>query len=314
MTVTNRGPGPARSVLLSDPLPAGASLLSAVPSVGACTVTGSPVALACALGTFAPAASATVVITARVAADRTGVLTNVAGAVSPDESNPEDNTAAVSLPVTAVATLTLAKKVVSGAALAGHRITWQLVATNTGPAVAPGVVLTDPLPTGLSSIEVSDGCALNGLVVTCRAGTLAVGDGFTATVSAVIAPAARGSLVNSATAGSQLPSATGRPARATVTTPIGIDSHLTLTKSADRAEVEVGAPVTYTIIVTQTGLSTSNPVTVLEHLPANGSVTAAAVSQGTFDTATSRWAVGAVDRAHPAILKLTLTFAGPGPR
>src|SRR5262249_57280117 len=59
ITVQNAGSGPAQGVKLTDPLPAGATLVSATPSQGACT--GSTT-VTCSLGSLAGGASATVTL------------------------------------------------------------------------------------------------------------------------------------------------------------------------------------------------------------------------------------------------------------
>ncbi len=88
LTVTNNGPNDAVSVLASDFLPAGVTLVSAVPSQGDCTGSG-PVD--CDLGALANGASATITIV--VTADIEGDLTNradVVGAmIDPDPANNE---------------------------------------------------------------------------------------------------------------------------------------------------------------------------------------------------------------------------------
>ncbi|MBA2614595.1 MAG: DUF11 domain-containing protein [Actinobacteria bacterium] len=73
LRITNQGAQDATGVTLSDPLPAGAELLGITPSQGSCQP-GPPIA--CALGTVANGASATVTIDVR--ATQEGALTNVA--------------------------------------------------------------------------------------------------------------------------------------------------------------------------------------------------------------------------------------------
>lgn len=109
LTVTNNGPNDAVSVLASDFLPAGVTLVSAVPSQGDCTGSG-PVD--CDLGALANGASATItiVVTADIEADLTN-RAEVSGAmVDPDPAN---NEAVAS--VTAVNPLPPAPNLISGA-------------------------------------------------------------------------------------------------------------------------------------------------------------------------------------------------------
>jgi uncharacterized repeat protein (TIGR01451 family) len=89
LTVTNNGPLPATAVTLSDPLPAGVTLVSAAASQGSCSGTA-PVT--CGLGALGSGASATV--TLAVNPTGPGQVSNTAGvtAAEPDP-NPANNSA-----------------------------------------------------------------------------------------------------------------------------------------------------------------------------------------------------------------------------
>jgi uncharacterized repeat protein (TIGR01451 family) len=95
LTVTNAGPSPATSVVVSDDLPTGLQLVSATPSQGSCTQTD-PVS--CTLGTLASGASATITIQALVTAT-SGSISNTA-TVSAAESDPNgSNNSATTSPL-----------------------------------------------------------------------------------------------------------------------------------------------------------------------------------------------------------------------
>lgn len=89
ITVTNRGPGPADSVTITDPLPGGVLLVSTNPP---CAQSGTT--LTCALGSLSAGAGATV--TVDVTAEQVAAITNTASVAAaqndPDTSN---NTASV---------------------------------------------------------------------------------------------------------------------------------------------------------------------------------------------------------------------------
>src|SRR5262249_40818578 len=72
ITARNTGPAAASGVTVTDPLPAGETLVSAVPSQGSC------VAVTCNLGSIAASGSATVTVTANVTATCGATLTNTA--------------------------------------------------------------------------------------------------------------------------------------------------------------------------------------------------------------------------------------------
>jgi uncharacterized repeat protein (TIGR01451 family) len=78
LVVTNHGPDPVSGATVSDPLPAGASLLSATPSVGTCSLAPD---LRCDLGALPSGQSATVKLV--VQADAAGPLTMTARVATP---------------------------------------------------------------------------------------------------------------------------------------------------------------------------------------------------------------------------------------
>lgn len=105
-TVTNHGSSPASGVSLSDPLPAGATLVSATPSKGTCSGTTT---VTCAIGGLAVGAAATVMLV--VTPTQEGTLSNTAsvGGAEPDP-NPANNSATATTtvnPATAPGTFAL---------------------------------------------------------------------------------------------------------------------------------------------------------------------------------------------------------------
>ncbi len=310
ITASNAGPGPARGVLVSDPLPAGITTTSITPSQGTCNSTGSPVVVSCPLGTVKAGAAATVQITGTVSDDQAGALVNTATVTSPDDTDPSNNTASSTTPVDAVADLALTKTVTTADVVAGGPIAWKLSVRNAGPADAPNVVLTDPIPGGVGGITVPTGCRLTGRTVTCALGTVAAGATAGVVISGTIDPAFRDRLSNTASVTSGLPDPHPGNNSAASNTTVGLDSRLSVTKVADASTIEPGQPVTYTIVVTQAGLSASDPGSVQENFPSNSTFVSATASQGTYDSATAFWSVGSVAPGTPAQLQVTLTFSG----
>jgi uncharacterized repeat protein (TIGR01451 family) len=84
----------------------------------------------------------------------------------------------------------------------GQTYTYQLVASNAGPATATGVTVSDTLPANVVFVSAtSPGCAQAFGVVTCSAGTLAAGASKTFDVT-VTALSAGSGIANTATVGS----------------------------------------------------------------------------------------------------------------
>jgi uncharacterized repeat protein (TIGR01451 family) len=101
VTVLNHGPSAALNVVVTDPLPAGATFLSAVPSSGSCD--GPPVGqtgtVTCRLGDIAAAQSRTTQIEVRLLQRRTTVDNTVTASTQTVEFDTSDNTATVSTQV-----------------------------------------------------------------------------------------------------------------------------------------------------------------------------------------------------------------------
>ncbi len=122
LRVSNAGPSAAQGVVVRDPLPAGATLVSASPSKGSCR--GSPVVM-CDLGDLGEGASATIVLVVGLQPGTAGkTLTNNAtvSATTPD-ANPGNNTGSTN---SAVAPKVAPETTVTGPSMvvAGQPITW----------------------------------------------------------------------------------------------------------------------------------------------------------------------------------------------
>jgi uncharacterized repeat protein (TIGR01451 family) len=106
LSATDNGPDPVPDVTVTDPLPAGAQLVSATPSAGTCASASGP--LSCDVGTLANGASATVTVVLRPT--QPGSVQNAAGIDSKwlhllpadagaGDPNPANNSASTTLTV-----------------------------------------------------------------------------------------------------------------------------------------------------------------------------------------------------------------------
>jgi len=102
MAVTNAGPGVANSVIVTDPLPAGTTFVSATPSQGSCSGTTT---VTCSLGVLGIGANATIALTVTPAT--TGPLRNTASvSIAPmTDPNPANNSATAQATVLAATTI-----------------------------------------------------------------------------------------------------------------------------------------------------------------------------------------------------------------
>ena len=142
--------------------------------------------ITCALGDLPSGATATIVITVRPTAP--GTLHNEATTTSgrPDPT-PDDNRAAVDTTVEVLTDLAITKTASSQTAIVGEHVIFTIVATNHGPSAATNVVVSDPLPAGLTFVSATTdhgSCAAAGSTVTCNLGNLPAGASATITIEA----------------------------------------------------------------------------------------------------------------------------------
>lgn len=172
LVVTNNGSSDAVAAQLFDPTPAGLSVVS----VDAPCAAGFP----CALGTLAPGDIIPINVTLQVNNPYGGsgsVFNEVSvNSITPD-AVPDNNSDDVTTPVgiAAGADVSLIKSGPPSAAV-GSTVTFLLSATNNGPYDAQNVVITDPIPAGLSFNGGTPACVQVGSSVECSLGTLGVGE------------------------------------------------------------------------------------------------------------------------------------------
>lgn len=145
ITATNHGPGTADSVLITDTLDAGTTLVSAVPSQGTCSASA-PVS--CDVGSLAPGASATVDVTVRV--DAAGPLRNAVTAVTPTPVPTPGQIAVEASRASSAPIVTLRKRASPNVVRGGESVTFTLTATAHGRGTARNITVCDRLPTGFA--------------------------------------------------------------------------------------------------------------------------------------------------------------------
>lgn len=273
--VTNNGPNLATSVSLRDFInTATTQFVSASATQGTC---GSYIN--CSLGNLASGASVTVtiVVTPMVG----GTLTNTASVYSINiDPNSSNNTASVSVTVLNTSDLALTMTATPNPTPVGGTLTYQITATNNGPATASNVSVDDILPAGITvvSISSSQGSCSGTSTITCVLGTLASGNA--ATVAIVASPNVAGSIINSANisaANSDLNLA-NNTATAEITVVNTADLSVTLTDTPD--PVKKGTKLTYTLTITNNGPLTATGIRVTDILPPNIEFEWASTSQG----------------------------------
>jgi uncharacterized repeat protein (TIGR01451 family) len=214
ITITNNGPNAAQGVVLTDSLPAGSTFVSITQTSGTDSFSfaqsgGSVTETATASIASGNSDAFSVIVFAPTSLNNGAVFNDAAsvGASSPDP-NAANNSATVTGSIVNTNTNADLAVAVSGPASAseGNTVTYNITVTNSGPSSAPGVTLTDALPSNLTytSATASQGTfRVSGGVVTFSAATMAFGGTFTASVTALVAE--DGSTSDTATVSSSNP-------------------------------------------------------------------------------------------------------------
>ena len=281
-TVTVRNAGPSTSVggTVTDIVPAiltGVSWTCAASAGSTCTTSGTGNITDTV--TVAPGGTLTYIARGNIPATATGTLSNTARATVPTgttDVTPADNDDTDSDPLVPTADIALTKSAPSGPALAGLSLTYTITASNNGPSVAAGITVADAPPATLlnptwtCAASAGSTCPnASGTGAFSEVVTLAVGGSVTYLLSATVDPLASGTITNTATVTypPTLTDPTPGPTTAVDTRPLARSADLTITKTDGSGEAIPGAPITYTINVSNNGPSAVVGATVTDSLP-----------------------------------------------
>lgn len=198
ISVINFGPSTATNVVVSANLPATANFVSATPgyTLGTNSITFAN------LGNLAKGGSITLSVVVQPLL--VGSITNVVTASSlASDPNPADNTAISATAVVApAADLMLTVVDDPDPVVIGSTLTYTLTVSNSGPATASGVRLTNTLPAAVSFVSASPGgyTVIGSLVVFTNLGNL--GSGAQTGASITVHPTAAGEITDTATVSS----------------------------------------------------------------------------------------------------------------
>jgi uncharacterized repeat protein (TIGR01451 family) len=289
VTVSNSGAagtGTARSVTLTDDLPAGSgvnwSISPAYTGPGTCTITG-PVGsqvLGCSFGDMAPGASASVHITSATAFASCATYQNTASVgVTNENGSPFTSTASTTVQCPG---LGITKTADATPVSTGTSIGFTVTVSNAGPGTATAVTLNDPLPAGsgvdwmISPAYTGPGsCSITGPVGTqvlgCSFGDMANGASIPIHISSVTTSASAGTYPNTATASSANAPSVNASATIVVLAP-----NMMVAKTTDHATVSAGSAIGFTVTITNPGNSTNTgtatSVSLTDPLPAGTGV------------------------------------------
>ncbi len=271
ITVDNNGPSTATNVVVTDTLPAEVSFSSA--SAG-CSNAGSVV---CSLGSIAAGTNKSVQIVVTVDSEGSGNIANTAvvGSDTP-EANPGDESTTILTGTSEQADLTVSKSDSQDPAFVGQVITYTTVVENQGTLEAQDVVLVDTLPSEVSFVSASAGCALVGDVI-CDLGNLASGESKIVDIAVTIDSDLPSSIVNQADVSSSSSETNLINNHAEEVTIINVTgtADLVITKSDNLDPVIAGENLIYTINVENLGPDDASGVVVSDTLPAEVSFVSA---------------------------------------
>jgi uncharacterized repeat protein (TIGR01451 family) len=257
IAVTNLGPSTAPAPTVSDTPSPGLTFVS---NSGACNTP-----FPCSLPALSSGQSVTITSTFNVPVSYPNPTVTNTASVSSSASDPAsgNNSATVNTPVVADADLSVSKTGPSTTGT-GQNVVFTIVVTNNGTLTANNAVLSDPTPPGLTFVSNSGAC---NTPFPCALGVLTPGQIVTIT-STFNVPAnyAGGAINNTATVSSATTDLNSSNNSSTATVLLGAVADVRVTKSGPATLVE-GAPLVYTIAVTNSGPAAASNIVVSDPTP-----------------------------------------------
>ena len=173
--------------------------------------------------------------------------------------------------------------------LAGNQITYTMTVSNSGPAAADNVVLTDVLPVGTTFVSVASSqgtSANNSGTITANLGTIAAGGSATVTlvVTAASSLADNATVSNTATVTSDYLDTNSANNTSTLVTNVDRLVDLAITKTDSPDPVLVNGQLTYTLSVINNGPSNASGVVITDVIPATLTIVSATSASATVNT------------------------------
>ncbi|MEU8657669.1 beta strand repeat-containing protein [Actinoplanes philippinensis] len=156
VTVTNRGPSTARTIVLSDPIPVGSTGAQATVPGGACATTATGT-IECSLASLASGATVTATITMTLSVSNPVVNNAVSLKAATPDPDVNNNIVTVTGAGALVADVGITLTLGTYTAYAGETTTYTLAVKNNGPSMADNVSFIPVLPPGVSIVRPTTG-------------------------------------------------------------------------------------------------------------------------------------------------------------
>ncbi len=250
LRVYNAGPSTAWSVTVTDTLPITASGII-TPANWSCQSVGN--AITCTTPSLLRYVWYEIVITGTAPLVE-GVITNTAWITTATETDPANNSDTQTTLITPLADLVIVKSAEPNPVNPGETLTYTLLVTNSGPYTATNVIVTDTLQSGLMGRGFGAGwaCSSPGNVVICSL-LYPLTPTYSASFNITVTAPMSGLIANTALVISSRFDPDMNNNLVTTYAAVRPVADLAIAKSDTPDPVWAGSPLTYTLIVTNTG-------------------------------------------------------------
>ncbi|HEV7768776.1 MAG TPA: SBBP repeat-containing protein [Thermoanaerobaculia bacterium] len=279
ITSSNSGPSNATGATIADTFPASLTCTWSCLGAGGGTCTASGAGNINDTVNLPSGGSVTYTASCTVSPSATGTLSNTATVTAPGgvtDSSSGNNSATDNDTMGQQADLAITKTDGVTTATAGGSVTYTITSSNSGPSNITGATIADTLPASLTCTWTCAGIA-GGTCTAAGSGNindavnLPSGASVTYTARCTVSPSATGTISNTATVtapGSVTETNQGNNS-ATDEDTVAQESDLSITKTDGLTTAAPGGPVTYTIVVSNSGPSSVTGANVTDTFPAD---------------------------------------------
>ena len=216
----------------------------------------------------------TFTLTADIQEDATGTVVNNASVSSlGTDLDPTNNTASASTTLTPDFDVQVAKVADDANSIPEDTVVYTVTVTNTGPSTAPGVILTDVLPAGVTLVSATLGGQTgvdSGGTITFPSVDIASGDAATATITVTVDTLTDGLISNVASVQDLSAAGENNTSNNSATADVTViaEADLGVVKAVSSTASQIGGALTYTVDITNSGPSAASNVVITDTLPA----------------------------------------------